>query len=981
MPLTPHAKIILALAAVFFFYLPTESQAQTVLKHPYLYFTGRDLPALVSKSKDTIVNSFGISTADMWKSIRQHADDFTTITAYVKVSQGTEIRSHGNTVTLNSIQAGRYQISSGDTIILPAVGGYLTRLPLGGKKILNLRLLNSAACVTSSSNQRMVFVRGKRMETIGPENRAGWYSDPHAGQSSTGDVSLESGDTISIGFPTGLSEDKNLPAGYEGEMLTFKNKVALMVCDPFFYFEEDAPKVSADPDSRAPWYPTFQYVLSSREPGYHFSNSVFPPWTRLTDYLLIQTKYIAVAYEVTGDARYANALKNVALSIAGWDYWRDKDYNPNAESNLDTANLLKIEAICYDVLYADLSESDRTYIVGAIVQKGIVPIENELSLKQISTSPDLVGRKVGAYVNSFGIQLASFGIGAAAIVSDDARARGWIGEAQATMNTLFRRISPASGGFYEGFSYGGATTDAITEMADIFLRLQILPADYFKTAPFYTSLVSFLYSTLSPVDHREVTFGDGPLGLYFAETMDILASRGISGGAWFLKWWYPNILKKWDDATFPFVRYNSDVYTRASNPPPVSSSVYPDVGYAFLRDSSDVNSPFLAFKSGPRQTLVGHDHYDQNAFALDYGGSWLVKAPGYQSFTNAYARKYTLGTFGQNSMVMDIDDSYLASSAYDIPGHDQTVVQGGYITDVWSDWLFSSATGEGGDAYNYDDYGRAESYVNEFERSVIFMKPDYFLIRDRVETPHPHRFSFLFHVDNDAKVDAQKDTALIKLGSVSLFMEGSLSPEEAAFSAHSYRDLTAYGNYVEYETVPFGAVSSTILLVPFQSSEAGHASMKFLDQTGNAFTVSSTAYSDFVLFRPQNSKGFYSTIVEGKKYYSDADLFVIRTAGQPTASRLIIENGSLVVLNSDTLFSASTKVGLSGDCLVSGGKRVLSFEISRPLLEASKPVSESGEIIFKLRNIFSAVKASYRSGNATVEGSGGYWFVKVSGVN
>ena len=105
---------------------------------------------------------------------------------------------------------------------------------------------------------------------------------------------------------------------------------------------------------------------------------------------------------------------------------------------------------------------------------------------------------------------------------------------------------------------------------------------------------------------------------------------------------------------------------RPGEPPADPSGCYRAVGYATLRDGYNADAAFLAFKCGPPEAKVGHNHYDHGSFLLAYNGEWIGWDPGYRNYFDPPRRRYTVGTIGHSSIVLDLDDEYLRQH----PDHD-----------------------------------------------------------------------------------------------------------------------------------------------------------------------------------------------------------------------------------------------------------------------------------------------------------------------
>lgn len=973
--MTNHRPTVFVLWIALLMMLPTIVKAG---EHPRLYFLKSDIPTLIAKSKDTRVNDFGFSTATWWNSIVSHANDFSTIQAYVSLPLGSTVQNGSKLIHADEENSQRIEISVGDTVRIPSGGGPLIRLPIGSSRILSLEVLSNVKCMILPNNRRLIFVKGKDIETIGSSNRVGWNADPFEGNESSDQIPIADGDTISIGFGSGLSEDNLNRPNYSGEIIKFSGSTELVVCLPLFHFEEDVPNVKATAENQFPQSKTFQYVLSPKQPAQHFASNFFAPWTRLTDYLWIETQYLAVAYAVSHDKRYSNVLKQILFSVCNWQRWTDKDYNPKWDSDLDTANLLKIVSMCYDVLYDGLSAADLEFVRTSMIDKGILPIERTMNFDKASSNPGLVGSVVGSYVNSVAVQLSAFGTASAVLMGEDNRANAWVSEAKVALEVVMKKIAAPDGGFYEGFGYGGVTTDELSEMVDVMIRSGLLPSDFFTKSWFYSNLPLFIYNTTSPVDTNQVTFGDASLGRYFSITMNVLAAHGVSAALWYLKSWYPTLLKTWGNEIMPFLLFDkqSFVLTGNNKPNPVSS-VYPTIGYAILRDGSSTTSPFLAFRCGPKDLVFGHNHYDQNTFAMDFNGQWLVTAPGYENFSNPFARKYTLGTFGQNTMVMDIDPSYLSNSTVALAGHDQMKQDGGSITDFWTSKIFDSVTGEGADAYNLDQGGHTRNWLNSFRRTIVYVKPDYFLIHDIISSPDRHSFSMLFHYDTIAQCVSEGNGFIIRRHESRLLIDGEFSNGISSQGDYTYKGAESYGKYIEMKSNPARVVRFTTLLLPEQSLGSlpnVPAKIQILLDSDSLQVVNVVFpdYSDVVFFNSKIGRKF-TAAVNGSRYSSDGEICLVRHKANGAILRVVLQGGTYFSVNSVDVVSLSAPVGAFIQYPENGDLGEVNGTVSGPLFDQNdKSDRQRTSVSVKIKNFQNPSKGAFGQ-NARLKLEDGYW--------
>jgi len=150
---------------------------------------------------------------------------------------------------------------------------------------------------------------------------------------------------------------------------------------------------------------------------------------------------------------------------------------------------------------------------------------------------------------------------------------------------------------------------------------------------------------------------------------------------------------------FLSVAMNAEKLASPRQPQWDPSRAFIDVGYACLRDGFSTSSAFMAFKCGPPEVEVGHNHYDHNSFQINFNGTWIATDPGYVGYFNPPENKYGRSTFGHNSILLDLNEGYLADMRVPIIGHDQACKNRAKIVDYYSSASFDYLKGSAAEAY------------------------------------------------------------------------------------------------------------------------------------------------------------------------------------------------------------------------------------------------------------------------------------------
>ena len=183
--------------------------------------------------------------------------------------------------------------------------------------------------------------------------------------------------------------------------------------------------------------------------------------------------------------------------------------------------------------------------------------------------------------------------------------------------------------------------------------------------------------------------------------------------------------------------------------PAETSRAFPDGGYYVLRDGWTRESSYMLLDCGPHGTdNGGHAHADALSFTLAARGRTLLVDPGTCTYTGARdVRDYFRHTAAHNTLVVD--------------GEPSSVPEGPFS---WSaaarcdarEWLARARFDffEGA----HDGYRRLPDPVTH-RRSVLFLKGDYFVVRDEAGARAAHRYELCFHFPAGAAPRAESEGA------------------------------------------------------------------------------------------------------------------------------------------------------------------------------------------------------------------------------
>jgi hypothetical protein len=204
----------------------------------------------------------------------------------------------------------------------------------------------------------------------------------------------------------------------------------------------------------------------------------------------------------------------------------------------------------------------------------------------------------------------------------------------------------------------------------------------------------------------------------------------------------PSILRK---AALSFPNH-SDFQWFASNgrqgsPPPFTSVFLNRSGLAAMRSGWDTDANYLLFRLGPLG--LQHQHQDSLGVNVWAYGRELIFNGGGGSYEESKWRQWAISAFAHNTLVVD-DMAQTRTMSQNDPFHDPNMVSQGPIDAHWqTNAVFDFASG-----VYADGYGPAHKKIASQRRDVLFLKPNMYVVADRVSPNDslPHRFQVRWQI-------------------------------------------------------------------------------------------------------------------------------------------------------------------------------------------------------------------------------------------
>lgn len=521
---------------------------------------------------------------------------------------------------------------------------------------------------------------------------------------------------------------------------------------------------------------------------------------------------LGLAYQLTGEMKYAEKLKKALLHYGKYEKWHGRGLleRPTPwHSELNTVNFCFGYAIGFDCIQDILSPQERSAIVEAVIKLGILPIMEDWVL---------AGKRVHALDsmghNWWNVCVAGAALASLAILGEDPRAPVWLEEATDVFELWFSykgsRLQNKSanfdrhGAFYESVTYAEYGLEE-------YLCFRICHWNTFgRSLPGFDGweekLGAFFLHTGYPssVVDRTVNFGDNGRSNPGVAAAKLLLAVGC--GMPELRWLISRREPEWNELD---MLYHEEIRTGASARPDrlLPSAVYPDIGWALLRSSWCEDAAMLAVKSG---FTWNHAHADAASFELYHNGMPLLIDSGSCSYGRKEYRDYYCQSRAHNVILFngrgqDPEDHYR--------GVKQPGTLHGYMEYGPFKYVYADATGP-----------MAQHFSRNY-RHFLWVH-DTILIYDDVRSHEPGTFQWLLHYAGSAQ--AEREAIGIVNGKAeahirTLYPQGLTVEEEIGLADHDPERQRQYLSFSTTEESREAKFLTAIMLKPPAGQERSMA--------------------------------------------------------------------------------------------------------------------------------------------------------------
>ncbi|HEO71341.1 MAG TPA: DUF4962 domain-containing protein, partial [Candidatus Hydrogenedentes bacterium] len=495
----------------------------------------------------------------------------------------------------------------------------------------------------------------------------------------------------------------------------------------------------------------------------------------------------ALAYLLTGAAKYGEEAKRRLLHFFAWDPEGPTAYHHNDEP----AMWVMMRGVrAYDWTYDLFTPEERGQVEENMRVRGAQFYNHLLNRRRFHTNP---------YESHAGRTLGFLGEVALEFIHEWPESREWLDY----VLTLFWNIYPAwgkeDGGWHEGPGYWSAYMSfALHFVAPLRVAtgIDLMQKPFFRNTPYYLLYTNPPYGKISP-------FGDGE-------------NAGASGGKAQVMYGFSTLLGD------PYIRWYAEAFNvneaggalgialkddgfEAKCPTDLAQARYfPGVGLVSLHTAlgnaaEDVHFLIHSDPYGP----ISHAHADQNAFTLEAFGEDLAICSGYYPWYGSnHHSQWSWESKSSNTITFD---GGLGQKKRDPKSKGQICAF------------------EHGEAYDYVCADATQAYqgsLERFVRRVVHVRPGVFVMLDELEAPEPVGFEWRLHARQEMTLDEAGQRVTVERGDARLRVqflapEGLVLSQTSGFENPPENDAPDQFHFIASPAQKVRAMRYVAVLMPF----------------------------------------------------------------------------------------------------------------------------------------------------------------------
>ena len=451
----------------------------------------------------------------------------------------------------------------------------------------------------------------------------------------------------------------------------------------------------------------------------------YPYTTAIGQRLVSRCQTLALAYALTGEAKYGERARQYALDICEFEYWvgywatiANAESNSNEKSSQTTGYMVDCVLAVYDMCYDMLTDADKAKMEEQLIEKGLEAMYHDCWPRMIRDRD--MDHATGLILIPCVIMNES----------NKDQMKKYLDMGMSYVN--WRLNFMYKSGVNEGHMYDSLAIDDIVKTLSTLERITGFegPMDH----PFITELRTLILGFFDPVNGTLPAYSDSDFSstyypysaAVFSQQGDELATYYLAvGGA--LSSDYDKLIWHTDvsiaDLKTPDEREGNVNYVSCQ-------------GFGSLRTGWELQDSLLTILgNGSEQE---HNHYDQNSILLAFNGLWVLSDSEYKdnsySDLTTYQMKYT------NSTIF-------------VDGKPQVRKGQGALEQVFNTHIYGYLLGSAPDAYGMED---KQAVLNKFDRHVIMLNHDsqpYYVIIDDLDSNKDRNFGWNFYTSGWDRIE------------------------------------------------------------------------------------------------------------------------------------------------------------------------------------------------------------------------------------
>jgi len=458
---------------------------------------------------------------------------------------------------------------------------------------------------------------------------------------------------------------------------------------------------------------------------------------------IMKMEYLALAYQWTGDKKYAEKIRSMLLDVAATPSWANAEMmarDPQWRSELQMAHRSFQVALAYDAVFNDLSAADRRTIAQGMWRLAVEPLLGDwlLESSRIHSLNSMGHNWWTSCVGMGGIlalaisnELPEAAEAARAAVESLPEWFAFAGDAVQQKPRTFDR----AGGMYESINYASF---GITEA--LLLRLAWLnshPGAHLEDIAQMKLLPDFFAHVCYPRDGQlySINFGDSHKNVTGESSMLLAYAMGVEDPAtlWYARQIQPGQHREGMPVTFPMgLLYTPGLSKAPAEPALPLSKLWSDFGWATMRTAWYRNATMLAVKSG---STWNHSHADANSMILFHKGIDIIKDAGNCSYGKPEYRNYFFQSDAHNVVKFNGEGqpAYQQYHGASLPGSLHNLLDAGDVKYVMADGT-----------------GPMSHLLSRNQRHYLWLG-NVILVVDDLHSHQPGTWEWLWHPNGDVR--------------------------------------------------------------------------------------------------------------------------------------------------------------------------------------------------------------------------------------